>query len=167
MKTTAAIVACLLVTAAGCGSSNAQQSIAMQSTTTASVIAVSLRAGVRAAVIAHHRLSARVLWTNLVPAHPTVIGGPALKNLRDAARTRRKRRIRVKLLSETFRIVAIRLDPSYTTATATITDRQRVRPYGYDGKPLGKSVTLNEDAKVVLHRRGATRHFLVWKVTLT
>jgi hypothetical protein len=126
-----------------------------------------LRAGVRNAVLAQHRLLARVLWTNSVPAHPVMIGGPALKNLRSAAATRRKRQIRVKLLAETFRIVAIRIDPSYTTASATVSDRQRVRPYNYAGKPLGKAITDTEHAKITLHRIGRSYRFLVWTVAAT
>lgn len=96
-----------------------------------------------------------------------MIGGPALKNLRDAAATRRKRQIRVKLLSETFRIVAIHLEPSYTTAFATVSDRQRVRPYSYAGKPLGTAITDTEHAKITLHRIGRSSRFLVWTVTST
>jgi hypothetical protein len=166
----ATIVACVLVVAAGCGSSNAQRpTVATTTTTTQSraLTVTALRTGVRAAVLAHHRLSARVLWTNTVPAQPAMIGGPALKNLRSAAATRRKRRIRVKLLAETFRIVAIRVDPSYTTASATVSDRQKLRPYKYAGRPLGKAISDTEHANITLHRIGRSYRFLVWTVTAT
>jgi hypothetical protein len=168
MKAGVITVACLLVVATGCGRSNAQQpATTTQATKPAAATATSLRTGVRSAVLAHHRLSARVLWTNTVPKQPRMIAGPALKNLRDAAATRRKRQIRVKLLSETFRIVAIHVDPSYTTAFATISDRQRVRPYNYAGNPLGKAITDTEHAKITLHRVGGSSRFLVWTVTPT
>jgi hypothetical protein len=166
----ATIVACVLVVAAGCGSSNAQQPTVASSKTTTQTRALTvtaLRAGIRNAVRAQHRLLARVLWANTVPAHPAVIGGPALKNLRSAAATRRKRQIRVKLLAETFRIVAIRLDPSYATASATVSDRQKLRPYNYAGKPLGNAISDTEHAKITLHRIGRSYRFLVWMVTAT
>lgn len=163
------VVVCSLVVVVGCGSSNAQRPTGGTPTTTkAKALTVTvLRASVRDAVLAQHRLLARVLWTNTVPKHPTVIAGPALKNLLSAAATRRKRRIRAKLLADTFRIVAIRLDPSYTIATAMVSDRQRVRPYTYAGKPLGKAITDTEHAKITLHRIGRSNRFLVWTVTAT
>ena len=165
MKAAVITVACLVVGAAGCGSSNSQHAATTSATTTAATTATSLQAGVRNAVLAHHRLSARVLWTNSVPKQPRMIAGPALKNLRDAAATRRKRHIRVKLLSETFRIGSIRLNPSYATASATVCDRQRIRPYNYAGKPLGKAITDTEHAKITLHRAGRSSRFLVLTVT--
>lgn len=171
MKATATtIVVCVLVVAAGCGSSNAQRPTVATTTNATqgrALTVTALRAGVRNAVLAHHRLSARVLWTNTVPEQPAMIGGPALKNLRSAAATRRKRQIRVKLLAETFRIVATRLDPSYTTASATVSDRQKLRPYNYTGKPLGTTISDTERAKITLHRVGRSYRFLVWTVTAT
>ena len=60
-------------------------------------------------------------------------------------------------------ISSIELDPSYTTATATVRSIQRVRPYR-GGKPSGRAVKLDERADVELRRLGASDRFVVWKV---
>lgn len=124
-----------------------------------------LLATARAAIRSDHALAVRVLWTNTVPAKPKATAGPALAALRQAAAGRKRRGIRVRLLSERFRILTVRLDPTYTRATATVTDRQRLRPYRAQGGPLGKPVTLNEHATLTLHRVGRSTRFVVWKVT--
>lgn len=111
-------------------------------------------------------MSVRALWTNEVPSHPTATAGPALTILRKSAADRRRRHIRVRLVSERFRVLSVELDPSFTSATATIIDVQRTQPSDASGKPLGKSVRLNERAHLVLHRLGTAPRFVVWKVTL-
>jgi hypothetical protein len=136
-----------------------------RATTTAPVDAkAALARAVRSAILEDHRMSVRVLWTNNVPKRPVATAGPALANLRQAVADRRRRGIRVRLISEQFRIVSLRLDPSYTRATAEVVDPQRVRPYGRDGRPLGRTVVLNEHVKLELRRVGSSNRFVVWKV---
>jgi hypothetical protein len=124
-----------------------------------------LTSAARAAIQEDHRMSVRVLWTNSVPAHPRATAGPALAVLRRSAAARARRGIRVRLLSERFRVISIQLDPSYERATAVVYDPQRVRPYGRGGRPLGHAVALKERARLELRRLGSGMRFVVWKVT--
>lgn len=167
------VVIALLATLTACsgGSNGGQHTSAAPSGSTAGAAssgssetaADRLLRSARTAIGDHHRLSVRVLWTNTVPPHPTAIAGSALANLRESAATRRRRGIRVRLLSERFRILNLRLDPSYSVATATILDTQQVRPYGRDGQPLGRPVKLVERARLDLRRVGSSARFVVWK----
>jgi hypothetical protein len=159
-------VLALLIAVSGCsGTTAAKTRSSASKAPQASASATELTAAVRGAILAHHRLSVRALWSNQIDAHPRVIAGPALADLRTALTQRRKRGVRVRLLSERFRIVSIRLQPSYAAATAVITDPQRLRPYGYDGRPLGRPVSLDENARIQLHRVDRSRTFVVWQVT--
>ncbi len=72
----------------------------------------------------------------------------------------------MRLLSDRFQVISIRLDPSYAEATAIARGRQRVRPYRLNGKPAGRSVKLNEKARIELRRQGRTNRFVVWRVKL-
>ena len=122
---------------------------------------------VRSALTANRRLSVYVLWNNRIPAWAgRSTRGPALEGLRAAAADRKRRGIRVRLLSDRFQVVSITLDPSYTEATAIARGRQRVRPYRLNGKPAGRSVELNEKARILLRRLGSTNRFVVWRVEL-
>jgi hypothetical protein len=153
---------------AGCDGGD--DSTTSRSSTTAETPAKStpvvLERAVRSAIEEDHRMSVRVLWTNRVPRRPTATAGPALAVLRRSAAQRRREHIRVRVVSERFRILSLRLDPSYTSATATVLDVQRTQPSHADGKPLGKPVRLSERARLVLHRVGSQPRFVVWKVTL-
>jgi hypothetical protein len=162
-----AVLVSLGVVASGCGSSGHKTAATTTATTNtnASNTQATLIAAVRAAVSEDHRMSVRVLWTNAVPAHPRATAGPALAVLRRSVAGRARRGIRVRLVSERFRVISIRLDPSYARATAVVYDPQRVRPYGRDGRPLGRAVTLNERARLELRRLGSSTRFVVWKVT--
>ena len=159
------------VSVAGCsgGSNRASSTSTSPSTsgptTTEPTTEAALIAAVRTAIRNDHRMSVRVLWTNKVPTRPRATAGPALAVLRRSVAARARRGIRVRLLSERFRVVSIRLDPSYTRATAVVHDPQRVRPYGRDGRPLGRAVALNERARLELRRVGSGMRFVVWKVT--
>jgi hypothetical protein len=135
-------------------------------TTTAEDETAALKDAARDAVEADHQLSVRVLWTNRVPEMPRATAGPALAELRRSAAQRRRRGIRVKLISERFRIVEFSLDPSFATATATVVSEQRVQPHGRGGKPLGQPVRLRERARLELRRVGDTERFVVWRVVL-
>ena len=120
----------------------------------------------RKAIEADHQLSVRVLWTNRVSEMPRATAGPALAELRRSAAQRRRRGIRIKLISERFRIVDLTVDPSFATATATVVSDQRVQPHGRRGKPLGNPVRLRERARLELRRVGDSERFVVWRVVL-
>jgi hypothetical protein len=121
---------------------------------------------VRDAIRKDHRLSIVALRTNRVPRHPDATAGPALKRLRQSVAQRRRRGIRVQMVSERFRILDVRLDPSFTKATAVVLDVQRVRPYTSKGRRLGRAVKLNERVRLELRRVGDEPRFTVWKVEL-
>lgn len=167
MRTTA-IIGCLAVAlvAAGCGGGH--QAAATTAATTSKVPAdpqKRLTVAVRQTLRANHALAKLVLWRNAVPASATSsTRGPALAALRSAAAGRRRRGIHVKVVSDGFRIDSVRLDPSFTRATAIVVDPQRVRPYGSNGKPLGKPVSLSEKSRFELHRLGSSERFVVWQV---
>ena len=167
MKSTA-LISCLAVAlaAAGCGGSH--QAAATNAATTSTVRTdpqQRLTAAVRETLRANHRLATLVLWRNAVPASATrSTRGPALAALRSAAAGRRRRGIHVKVVYDAFRITSVALDPSFARATAVVVDPQRVRPYGPDGKPLGKAVALSEKSRFVLRRVGGSERFVVWQV---
>lgn len=159
--------ACLIL--AGCGSGAAHSTTTSKSTgstTTASDPTSRLEQSVRRAVSEEHNLSVSVLWTNQVPANPTVIGGPSLAILRRSVAQRHSAGVRVRVLSEHFRILSVNLNPSFGTATATVIEDQRVQPTYPDGRPRGKPSATSEQVRLELHRVGNTERFLVWKVTL-
>lgn len=165
---TAAIVGCVLVGAIAAGCGGGHHAAATSGATTSTVRTdpqERLTAAVRETLRANHRLAKLVLWRNAVPASATSsTRGPALAALRSAAAGRRRRGIHVKVVYDGFRITSVALDPSFTSATAVVVDPQRVRPYGSDGKPLGKEVALSEKSHFVLHRLGSSERFVVWQV---
>lgn len=126
--------------------------------------AQSLERSVRAALRSNDQLSGVVLWTNRVPQSASdSTGGPALVSLRTEATKRRANHLRIRTVSSSLQIVSVKLDPSYTRATAIIRSRQVVRPYRA-GARLGRAVKLNERARVELHRLGSAARFVVWRV---
>jgi hypothetical protein len=134
-------------------------------TTTTAVSGATLKAAARKALVAHHRLSVRVLWTNRVPKNPTSVGGAALTALRTAARDRSKRGVRVRVLHESFRIVSLRLDRTRKNATAVVADRQTGAVYEH-GRRMKQQVHLNERVRIELRRPVRTNRFVVWRVAL-
>jgi hypothetical protein len=156
---TAAAVAAV---AAGCGGASDPASTASSTTRTAADPQRQLEAAVRDAIRRDHAESVRSLETNEVPAHPVATAGPALAQLRQSVADRRRSGVRVHSLTQRLRILSVRLDPSYETATALIRDDQRVQPIRA-GRPLGKPVELHERARLLLHRVRGDR-FVVWKV---
>ena len=162
------LIAFLVAVAVGCDGGN-EESATQPSppATTHEDREATLERTVRSALTANRRLSVYVLWNNRIPAWAgRSTRGPALKGLRAAAADRKRRGIRVRLLSDRFQVVSITLDPSYTEATAIARGRQRVRPYRLNGKPAGRSVELNEKARILLRRLGSTNRFVVWRVEL-
>ena len=155
----------LLAIAAGCDGGDGEVATQPPSTTTSTTTgAAALKDAVRQALRRNDRLSGYVLWRNQVPTWATqTTRGPALLTLRQSAADRRKRGVRIRTLANRFEISSIELDPSYTTATATVRSIQRVRPYR-GGKPSGRGVKLDERANVELRRVGVSDRFVVWRV---
>lgn len=152
---------------AGCGGSRSAATGTPDSTvaTTTQSSADRLSASARKALEENHRLSVYVLWHNQLPRWANrSTRGPALAALAAAAKTRRSRGIRVRMLKDRRAVTSLALDPSYMKASATVVDRQRVQPSASDGHPLGQAVKLNERAVYELHRLGRSDQFVVWKV---
>jgi hypothetical protein len=153
----------------GCGGSKPHTTVAQtQSTDTSPRVSepVALERAAREAISQNHALSLQVLWTNRVPASPSATAGPALAVLHKSVAARVHEGVRVRTLSERFRIVSLQLDPSYASASATVLDDQRAQPSYTNGRPRGRSVTLHERVRLELHRVGGSERFVVWKVAL-
>jgi hypothetical protein len=60
-------------------------------------------------------------------------------------------------------ITSIELDPSFTKATGAVRSIQRLQPYR-GGRPVGRTIKLDERANVELRRLGASGRFVVWRV---
>jgi hypothetical protein len=185
VKRTAAMIAIALLVA-GCGSGsrnsspiteqsppNVTTTVAHASTTSAEPVSTALntpqllREGVRAALLANHRLSIRVLWTNQVPsAAANSIRGPALVGLRTSARDRQSKGVRVRMVRDQYRILSISLGRSFRAATAVAESIQIVLPSYLNGRPRGRSVHLDERARILLRRIGTSHAFVIWRVAL-
>ena len=133
MRSVAAIGAVLLAlgaAACGGGSSHAGTSTPAATTTTTDRVSeqVRLENAVRLAVKQNFALSLYVLWHNEIPGWASrSTGGPALVALRTSSASRRGRDIRIQPITTALRIQAIRIDPSYMTATAIADSKQRGR----------------------------------------
>ena len=165
-------IAFLLAIVAGCDGGN--DKVATQpprtstsATTTSETGRAALEQAARVALSENRRLSVYVLWNNTIPTWgERSTRGPALASLRTAAKNRRNRGIRVRMLESQREVLSLRLDPSYLRATAVVLDRQRVQPSRRNGRPLGRAATLNERARYELRRVGETDRFVVWRVVL-
>ena len=161
------LLALLAAIAAGCNGGNEKVATQPPATTTSETTTATLESGVRQALRENDQLSGYVLWNNRVPAWATrSTRGPALVTLRQSAADRRRRGIRVRTLVNTLEITSIKVDPSYTKATAVVRSVQRVRPYR-GGKPIGRAVKLDERANVELRRVGTSSRFVVWRVRVS
>ena len=153
--------------AAGCGGSSKQTAQPKPSTATGSTHAdarATFDRAVRSALNENFRLSLYVLWHNRIPSwaqHST--RGPALAALRSSAATRQQRGIRVRSQPGHYTIVSVQLDPSYTRATGVVRDERRVFPYE-TGQRLGRSIAVDDHARIELRRLGETSRFVVWRV---
>ncbi len=65
-------------------------------------------------------------------------------------------------LSDKLSVLSVQLDPSYTSATATVHDVERVALYTHGRR--GRTVTLDERDLIMLHRLGQQMRFIVWEV---
>ena len=158
------LLALLAAIAAGCNGGNEKVATQPPATTTSEPTTATLERGVRQALRENDQLSGYVLWNNRVPASATQsTRGPALVTLRQSAADRRRRGIRVRTLVNRLEITSIKVDPSYTKATAVVRSVQRVRPYR-GGKPIGRAVKLDERANIELRRIGTSSRFVVWRV---
>lgn len=158
------LASCALLLA-GCGGAAppASTSTTMTTATTPNPTA-QLQQAVRTALQENARVSDYVLEHNAIPPWAgKSTAGPALKGMRGSAAQRRSGHLTVRVISNEVQIRSIELDPSYTTATASVTDRSRVLPYR-NGQALGRAVTSSEKTRFELHRVGNTIAFVVWKV---
>lgn len=160
---TAVVVALGALVAAGCGGSGGHATAsATRSTSTSSGGQATLEQAVRRAVSQDHALLTQALTTNHVPPGAEGTAGPALAALRRSAAQRQAQGVSVRILSEKFSVTAIQLDPSYTTASVTVLNTQRVLPsYGHR---QGSPSTSHEHVRLVLHRVGDADRFVVWQV---
>lgn len=163
----ALVLLALAAPISGCGASKtstADSHTTTKTTTTQQTASPSaLEDAVRRALDANGHLSAYVLWSDEVPSWASQsTRGPALAGLRVSAATRRKQALRVRSLSNKVQVLAVQLDPSYTSATATVHDHEIVTLYQHGYR--GHTVTLDEHDRIVLRRLGQTMRFVVWEV---
>jgi hypothetical protein len=126
-----------------------------------------LEAAMREALVASHHLSVRVLWTNRVPGNATrSVRGPALAGMRASAHDREKKGIRVRMVHDEYRIVSVVLGRSLTTGTAVAESIQTVLPSYLNGRPRGRSIKLDERARISLRRLGTSHAFVIWSIGL-
>jgi hypothetical protein len=162
LSATAAIVI------SACGS-NKSPSVTTKSdspTTSTQSSPAALEKAAREAISKDHALLINTLWTNRIPANPPATAGPALALLRRSVGERQKQGVRVRMLSDHFRVLSLQLEPTYTTATATVLDTPRVQPTHLNGQPLGSASSTSQRVRVELRRVGNTTSFVVWKTTL-
>jgi hypothetical protein len=70
------------------------------------------------------------------------------------------------MIHDDYRIQSIAFAPSLGSATVVARSIQSVVPSHLDGRPLGRSVTVDERARIVLRRIGTSSRFVVWSLTL-
>lgn len=163
-----AVVPTLALVASGCGGAGKTSTTASHNGSTTTSVSqpgtpAVLEQAVRTALNENGRLSTYVLWNNTIPSwasHSTA--GPALAGLTGSALGRRKQALRVRSLSNKVQVLAVQLDPSYTSATAMVHDHELVALYTHGRR--GRTVTLDERDRIVLHRLGQAMRFVVWEV---
>jgi hypothetical protein len=166
-------LACIMPTVGlavgGCGGAaqvNHRTASGTTSTSTSPDPAIKLEGAVRVALRENATASDFVLEHNVIPRWASLsTAGPALAGLRNAAAQRRKAGVHVRVLSSSVQVRAVRLEPSYSTARATVTERSRVVVVNLKGHSLGKPQNLTEPALIELRRPGSKATFVVWKVT--
>jgi hypothetical protein len=172
MRRTVALACIMLVVAlavGGCGGAAQATHRTASGTTSTSTPpdpATRLEGAVRAALRENARASDFVLEHNAIPRWASLsTAGPALAGLRTAAAQRRRAGVHVRVLSSSVQVRSVSLEPSYSTARATVTERSRVVVIDLKGHSLGKPQRLIEPALIELRRHGNTTKFVVWKVT--
>ena len=157
------VAAALVV--AGCGGGTSSVATARSATDARQIDGkAALLKAARVALLDNSRLSLYVLWNNRIPSWATrSTRGPALASLRVSAASRTQQHIQIKTLPSRYQVISLRLDPSYTTATAVVHDQGRVIPYR-NGRRLGRSIAVNDRARIQLRRLGKSTQFVVWQV---
>jgi hypothetical protein len=169
VKTSALVLIALVAgLATACGGSKQAASTSTSARTTVSSrqnTAATLDRAARVALDENFRLSLYVLWHNSIPSwaqHST--RGPALAALRRAAAARQGRGLRIRSQPGHYTILSVQLDPSYARATALVRDRREVVPYR-DSKRLGRTIKVDDHARIELRRVGDAPRFVVWRVS--
>ncbi len=158
------LTACALLAGCGGAAHRTTTPITTSTTTTAPDAAARLEQAVRTALQENAKVSDYVLEHNTIPSWARQsTAGPALAGMRGSAAQRRTGHVTVRVLSSEVQVHSVSIDPSYTDATANVTERSRVVPYR-NGRALGKAITGNERARFELHRLGNGATFVVWKV---
>lgn len=158
------LIGCALF--AGCGSTRSHTASSATKSTAATIPnpTARLEQAVRQAVASNASLSNWVLWHNSVPAWAVQsTAGPALAALRGSAAERQHQHLQMLGISPHFDVLSVTLAPSYTAATVIVRERGNVRPYR-NGKPLGRPIKVDENARLELRRSGTALRFVVWKV---
>ncbi len=70
------------------------------------------------------------------------------------------------MLHDDYRIVSLVVDGSGRHATAVARSVQQVELTHLNGASLGKSVRLDERARIELHRVASSNSFVVWSISL-
>jgi hypothetical protein len=156
---------CGLLAGCGGGSGTTGKTVSTAPTTsTQASPTAALEQAARAALEQNHTLSDYVLSHNAIPTWAAQsTAGPALAGMRSSAAQRRAGKVRVRVLTSAVEIRLVQLDPSYTSATASVVERSRVRVYQH-GRAVGGVRALNEPARIELHRIGDKSAFVVWKL---
>jgi hypothetical protein len=165
----ACIMPAIALAVGGCGGTAQANHRTASETTSASRPpdpATKLEGAVRAALHENARASDFVLEHNAIPRWASLsTAGPALAGMRTAAAQRRRAGVHVRVLSSSVQVRSLRLEPSYSTARATVTERSRVVVIDLKGRSLGKPRKLTEPALIEMRRHGNKATFVVWKVT--
>lgn len=72
----------------------------------------------------------------------------------------------MRMLRDNYRIVSLVVDGSGKHATAVARSVQEVELTHLNGTSLGKSVRLDERARIELHRVASSNGFVVWSISL-
>lgn len=158
----------LLLALTGCGdSSDGPTSTTAAQTGALDGSTATMEHAARHAVAENFRLSRYVGWHGRVPAWAArSTRGAALSEMRASVRENMQAGVRVRFVSFDLRISAVRIDPSYERATATVSADQRIRVYREGRRrPVVRATT--ERARIELRRVGdddEPPRFVVWRV---
>lgn len=153
---------------AACGGSSGEPTTAADraTETAAPDSAAVMRDAVERALADNLALSRRALWTNEVPPSArNSTRGAALIEMRRSAADRRRDGVRVRVVERDMKIEAIRVEPSYERAAATVVLRDRVRIHERKRSPRIQQA----DERVLIELRRVDRddppRFVVWQVS--
>lgn len=158
------LLAALAATSCGGSSDDGDPTTGARTGTTPDSATV-MRDAVERALMENLAISRRALWTNTVPASAREsTRGAALIEMKRSAAERRQEGMRVRVLEPRVKIEAVRLDPSYERATATVVLRDRSRVQERQRRPRVEQA--DERVRIQLRRVGDDPpHFVVWQVS--